>query len=196
MVTSLAYPSLLYTAVLSVSYWAWIAIEIWLIVRERRNPTSDYQDRGSRTILIACWIIAITLGLFIVPHAVPQFTIRTKMVAMGVALIWSGIAYRLWAIRKLGSFFNTRVVIQEGQSLITSGPYRYIRNPSYTGSLMTFLGFGVAIGNWMSLVTLLVFGAIPYVRRIGIEERALAASFGQPYAEYQRKTWSLIPIIW
>jgi hypothetical protein len=69
-------------------------------------------------------------------------------------------------------------------------------NPAYTGTLMAFLGFGVAIGNWISLITLLAFGCIPHVVRVVVEERALAARFGQAYAEYRRKTWSLIPFIW
>jgi hypothetical protein len=52
MVISLAYPSIPYTVVLSVSYWLWIAIEIWLITRERGDAKAIYQDRGSRNQLI------------------------------------------------------------------------------------------------------------------------------------------------
>ncbi len=196
MVTSLAYPSILYTVLLSVSYWSWIAIEIWLIARERGDSNAVSHDRGSRNLLLVSWIIGIVLGIFTMPHVLPQFTIHNKAVAIGVALVWAGITLRLWAIQTLGSFFNTRVVIRQEQRLITSGPYQYLRNPSYTGTVITFLGFGVAIGNWISLVTLLVFGCIPYIRRIAIEERALAARFGHAYAEYRRKTWSLIPFIW
>jgi protein-S-isoprenylcysteine O-methyltransferase len=196
VVTSLAYPSIVYTVLLSVSYWSWIAIEIWLIARERGDPNAVSQDRGSRNLLLVSWIIGIVLGIFTVPHVLPQFTIHNKAVAIGVALVWAGITLRLWAIRTLGDFFNTRVVVRLEQQLITTGPYQYLRNPSYTGTLITFLGFGVAIGNSISLITLLVFGCIPYIRRIAVEERALAARFGQTYLEYQRKTWSLIPFIW
>jgi len=52
MVASLAYPSILYTVVLSVSYWVWIAFEIWLIARERGDANAVSQDRGSRNLLI------------------------------------------------------------------------------------------------------------------------------------------------
>ncbi|HEY1865169.1 MAG TPA: methyltransferase, partial [Roseiarcus sp.] len=48
-----------------------------------------------------------------------------------------------------------------------------LRNPSYTGTVITFLGFGVAIGNWISLITLLIFGAVPYIRRIAVEDGAI-----------------------
>jgi protein-S-isoprenylcysteine O-methyltransferase len=122
--------------------------------------------------------------------------VHTKLVAIGVALVWAGMALRLWAIRTLGNFFNTRVVVRQEQRLIASGPYKYLRNPAYTGTVMTFLGFGVAIGNWISLITLLVFGCIPHIIRIAVEDRALRTRFGQEYAIYRQKTWSLIPFIW
>src|SRR5271166_3200189 len=122
MVVSLAYPSILYTVALSVSYWAWIAIEIWLIARERSDANAVSQDRGSRNLLIVSWVIGIVVGIFVVPYVLPQFTIYTKLVAIGVAIIWAGILLRLWAIQTLGSFFNTRVVMHQEQRLITSGP--------------------------------------------------------------------------
>ena len=184
------------TVVLSVTYWSWIAIEIWLIARERGDANVISQDRGSRNLLIVSWIIGMVLGIFTVPHVLPQFTIHSKAVAIGVVVVWAGITLRLWAIQTLGSFFNTRVVVRQEHRLITSGPYHYVRNPSYTGSVITFLGFSVAIGNWISLITLLVFGCIPYIRRIAVEDRALTARFGHAYEEYRRRTWSLIPLIW
>jgi protein-S-isoprenylcysteine O-methyltransferase len=196
MVISLAYPPILYTVVLSVSYWSWIAIEIWLLARERREADAVSQDRGSRNLLIVFLSIGVVLGIFIVPYVLPQFTVHSRAVAIGVALVWAGIALRLWAIQTLGNFFNTRVVVRQEQRLIMSGPYRHLRNPAYSGTLMTFLGFGIAIGNWISLVTLLAFGCVPHMVRIAVEDRALAARFGQEYAEYRRRTWSLIPFIW
>jgi protein-S-isoprenylcysteine O-methyltransferase len=196
MVTSLAYPSLSYAVLLTVSYWLWIAMEIWLIARERRDANAVAQDRGSRTLLIVSLSIAIVLGIFAVPVVLPQFTVQTKNVAIGVALIWAGIAVRVWAIQTLGNFFNTRVVVRQDQRLITSGPYKYLRNPAYTGVVMTFLGFGVAVGNWLSFILLLAFGCLPFVLRIAVEDRALAARFGQEYEDYRRNTWSLIPFVW
>lgn len=196
MITSLAYPSLSYAIVLSASYWLWIAMEIWLIARERRDANAVSQDRGSRSLLILSLSIAVVLGIFAVPVLLPQFTVATKAVAIGIALIWAGIAFRLWAIRTLGKFFNTRVVVTQDQRLIATGPYKYLRNPSYTGVVMIFLGFGVAIGNWVSLITLLAFGCLPFVLRIAVEDRALAARFGQEYEAYRRNTWSLIPFVW
>ena len=117
-----------YTVVLSVTYWSWIAIEIWLIARERGDANAISQDRGSRNLLIVSWIIAIVLGIFTVPYVLPQFTIHSKAVAIGIVVVWAGVTLRLWAIQTLGSFFNTRVVVRQEHRLITSGPYHYVRN--------------------------------------------------------------------
>jgi protein-S-isoprenylcysteine O-methyltransferase len=114
----------------------------------------------------------------------------------GIVLIWTGMLFRLWAVRTLGKFFRTKVVIQEDHTLITIGPYKYLRNPSYTGMLITLLGLGIGIGNWLSIIVLLTAGFIFLVRRIVIEDRVLARQFGKQYEEYKKRTWALIPFIW
>jgi protein-S-isoprenylcysteine O-methyltransferase Ste14 len=196
MVVSLAYPSIFYTVVLTVSYWSWVAIEIWLIVRERRDVIAVSQDRGTRNVVFVSLSVAIVLGIFTMPHVLPKFTVHSRAVAIGVAVAWAGIVLRLWAIGTLGKFFNTRVVVRPEHRLIESGPYQYLRHPAYTGVVTTLFGFGIAIGNWISLLTLLAFGCLPFILRIVVEERALAGHFGQTYAEYRRRTWRLIPFVW
>ena len=88
-------------------------------------------------------------------------------------------------------------MIQEQHQLITSGPYRYLRNPSYTAILTILVGFGFGIGNWLSLLVLFAAGVAAYAWRIAfVEERALAAQFGEEYQAYKKGTWALIPFIW
>ena len=67
----------------------------------------------------------------------------------GVVLFVAGLLLRWWAIIVLGRFFTVDVSIAEGHELIESGPYRFIRHPSYTGALLAFLGFArtVAVSN-------------------------------------------------
>lgn len=168
-------------------------------MRDRGSLKIDSQDRGTRKINIISLIIGIVLGIFVVPYLLPQFAIRTNVTVffiIGVALIWAGILLRLWAVRTLGKFFHTKVVIQENHALITSGPYRHLRNPSYTGMLITLLGFGIGIGNWLSIIVLLAAGFTALVRRIAIEDRVLSGQFGKEYEKYRKRTWALIPFIW
>jgi protein-S-isoprenylcysteine O-methyltransferase Ste14 len=57
-------------------------------------------------------------------------------------------------------------------------------------------GFGVGIGNWLSLISLFIIGLISFARRISFENQALSKQFGNEYEKYQKKTWSPIPFIW
>ena len=133
------------------------------------------------------------------PVLLPACAFRTGVKLLfttGIALVWLGILLRLWAIETPGRFFRTKVVIQSGHELITRGPYRHLRNPSYTGMLVTLLGFGLSVCNWLSVLSLLATGVASFVRRIAVEDRALAERFGKEYQEYRASTWAVIPFLW
>jgi protein-S-isoprenylcysteine O-methyltransferase Ste14 len=199
MIPSTAYPSLTYAYVFTASFWCWIAFEFWVFARERGNARDSSRDRGSTFSVILILSIGIALSLNL-PHIVPQFSIQNFFAvffALGIVLVFSGLVFRFWSIQTLGKFFRTRVMIQEKHQLITSGPYKYLRNPSYTAILIIFIGFGFGIGNWFSLLTFFLTGAIAYGLRIAlVEEPALARQFGEEFQEYKKKTWALIPFIW
>ena len=87
------------------------------------------------------------------------------------------------------------VVIQAEHRVIQSGIYRYLRHPAYTGGLLILIAYGLSFGHWISFA-LMVLSFTAVIRRIFIEEAALQQSLGQPYREYMKHTWRLIPGIW
>ncbi len=91
-----------------------------------------------------------------------------------------GIALRQWAVWVLGRFFTVVVRVTAGQTVIDRGPYRWVRHPSYTGLLLTLSGAGVAFGNWLSILALIIWSALGLAIRIRVEERALLAALGEP----------------
>jgi len=105
------------------------------------------------------------------------------------------MALRLWAIRVLGQSFRTTVIVQDQHRLVEAGPYRLLRHPSYTGTLLTILGIGLCLGNWISLLLVIAGSAIGYGYRIMVEERALRLRFGPQYDAYARRRWRLIPFL-
>jgi protein-S-isoprenylcysteine O-methyltransferase len=107
----------------------------------------------------------------------------------------AGIALRWYSARVLGKYFTFDVAINSGQTLIEAGPYRYIRHPSYSGALLTLFGFGLALGNWAGLIAALLCLGSAYAYRIPVEEAALGAALGDPYKQYVRRTWRLIPFL-
>jgi protein-S-isoprenylcysteine O-methyltransferase Ste14 len=113
----------------------------------------------------------------------------------GIALMFGGIFLRQWSVTILGGFFSVLVSVQEGQTIIRRGPYRFIRHPSYTGTLLTLTGIGLAVQSWGALLILLLMFGIVYSYRISVEEKTLVTKFGHEYTTYMKKTKMLIPFV-
>jgi protein-S-isoprenylcysteine O-methyltransferase len=180
------------------TFTAWGAVELSLWARDRRTVTGVREDRGSATAIT----IAITAAMFIAFSAPPNLSALripaspALVVGHGAALAWSGIAFRLWAVRTLGRYFRVTVTTQDDHRLIDTGPYRRLSNPSYTGALATLAGLGLAIGNWLSLAALVLLPMAGFAIRIRVEEASLARRFGDSFAAYRRARWTLIPFVW
>lgn len=114
----------------------------------------------------------------------------------GVLMLVAGLALRIWAIRTLGNAFTSTVQIVEAQQLVTSGPYRLVRHPSYLGAYLAFLGSAVFLQSWVGLAVTAVCMGIAYLVRIPVEEKALEGNFGESWRRYQAQSKRMIPGIW
>ena len=112
------------------------------------------------------------------------------------ALIVGGLTLRVVSIVVLGRFFTVNVALHEGHHVVRSGPYRWLRHPSYTGALVAFCGLGVLMGSWLSLGIILVMITGVFMNRVRIEEEALLSKLGDEYRAYSRETKRLIPFIY
>ena len=123
-----------------------------------------------------------------IPLVTPAFVQYMKLL-----LILAGLALREWAIIKPGRFFSRTVQLEAEHEVITNGPYRWIRHPSYTGMLLLYLGIALVIGTWLGVFGTLVMmlGAVMY--RISIEETMLFKASGSTIQEYSKRTWRLFP---
>jgi protein-S-isoprenylcysteine O-methyltransferase Ste14 len=180
-----------------VVFYAWIGSEMWLGYRRRRLPSgATDRDSGSKAWVIgSVWTTAaLGMGLaFGFPDAAIKSG-RTEVFVAGLVLMLAGMALRWYAVWVLGASFTVDVATSPGQVVVESGPYRWIRHPSYTGGLLTLLGVLVCCCNPVSLVAL-VFALAGYAYRIRIEEEALATDLGAPYRDYMRRTKRLIPFV-
>jgi protein-S-isoprenylcysteine O-methyltransferase Ste14 len=181
-----------------LNFGAWVAIWIGLVVRDKGVDIHTPSDQGSRTrIGISLW--SGVAGAFLLAWAVPAAQLPGSgwpLLLVGLVAMWGGIALRIWAVRTLGRFFRTVVMIQEHHQLISDGPYRLLRHPSYAGTLLTLAGLGLALGNGLSLLVAVLGALIGFTHRITIEEAALHARFGDAYTAYARRTWRLVPLLW
>ncbi|HUZ73642.1 MAG TPA: isoprenylcysteine carboxylmethyltransferase family protein [Stellaceae bacterium] len=152
------------------------------------------EDRGNR------WVLAVVGVIGLLTAYVPAWTDRHAIWALdgdvirwfGVVLFGIGGALRLWPVYVLGDRFSGLVAIQPGHTLVTTGIYGVIRNPSYLGLLVNSLGWSLAFrsGAGVVLTALLI---PPLVARIHAEERLLRTAFGGEYDAYRARTWRLIP---
>ena len=86
-----------------------------------------------------------------------------------------------------------QVAIQPKHRLITSGSYRWIRHPCYTGTLITVFGIPMAIGMWALAPIVGVLFLVGHSYRINVEEAVLVEEFGQEYEAYRSRTWRVFP---
>ena len=139
-----------------ITYILWVLSEIFL----NRFLRSGKQDRKSadRKTELYLWltiVLTITIANFVMfSYPFPIFP-RAGFAITGLIVIITGMLIRFLAIKQLGRFFTVDVTIRKDHELMQSGFYKYVRHPSYTGSLLSFLGFGLSLNNWLGLAIVL-----------------------------------------
>lgn len=113
--------------------------------------------------------------------------------AVGVALFLSGLGLAVWARVNLGRNWGMPMTQKDEPELVTSGPYRLVRHPIYTGILLGMLGTALAANvYWLALGGLM---GVYFIYSATVEERILTASFPEAYPSYRARTKMLIPFL-
>ena len=108
----------------------------------------------------------------------------------------TGVLVRQWAVFVLGRFFTVDVRVHPNQTVVDRGPYRWVRHPAYSGLVLFFVGVGLAVSNWASLIVLALVPTAGLLVRIHSEERVLIAGLGEEYRRYAAGRPRLFPGIW
>ncbi|HEY3905210.1 MAG TPA: isoprenylcysteine carboxylmethyltransferase family protein [Streptosporangiaceae bacterium] len=179
------------TIVLIVTFAAWLSVEVTLALRDLiRGKGSTARDRGTRSTLVIGWVAAFVSATWVAGHP------KGWQLITGLLLMWAGLAIRIWSVLELGASFRTTVEVDADQPLVETGPYRFVRHPSYTGMLLLAIGYGVTLDSWLSLAILLVVPLATTLRRISVEEATMAQVLGDPYQAYKQRTKRLLPGLW
>ncbi|WP_305906885.1 isoprenylcysteine carboxylmethyltransferase family protein [Methylomarinum sp. Ch1-1] len=176
----------------------WALAELSIVLASRKRALANDQ----RSLYKEHWIwivvcLSLLAGLVIKERhlwPLPLPADIRQLVAMAVFL--AGLALRLYAVFSLGRLFSSRVSIQPAHVLVTTGPYRYIRHPSYSGLIGGFTGAGIAMGDVLAMSVLLLPLFYVLCKRIEVEERCLHKHFGQDYLDYCRVTKKMFPLIY
>jgi protein-S-isoprenylcysteine O-methyltransferase Ste14 len=112
---------------------------------------------------------------------------------VGLAIWVLGLGLAVWARIYLGRNWGMPTSTRENPELVTSGPYRAIRHPIYTGILPAMIGSAIAVSVWCLIAVALIGGYFIY--SAFVEERNMTRLFPGAYPEYQQSTKMLIPVI-
>jgi protein-S-isoprenylcysteine O-methyltransferase Ste14 len=174
-----------------------VALELRIRIRSRLNQEGSDADRQSFAFIYVTFTAGLVAGFVLAANAEgAAIDARWPVFIAGAVLMAAGTALRQWAIALLGRYFTTNVRVHAGQTVIDTGPYRWVRHPSYTGLLMTLIGIGLSLGNWATLAVLIVLPMIGVVNRIRVEERPLLEGIGEPYRRFAATRARLIPHVW
>ena len=184
-------------AAFTIALAVWLAFEFVMRVRQHLQSKGPATADRSAFVLVPCLAGCVVLAEVLGRRGgLPWPGGLVWPVVAGLVLIAAGIGLRAWSIATLGRFFQYWIKIQPGHRVVTGGPYRYVRHPSYTGIALVLTGVALACDDVWSLVAVAVLGGTGLAVRIHAEERQLTESLGSEYADFAAGRKRLIPGVW
>ena len=174
-----------------VAVWAvfWL---YWLIAAfsTKRGRVLWFRELAIRAVIVVIALLLIRLGAF---RGNGLNTENSWRVALGLCLLFLGLGSAVWARVHIGRNWGTPMTQKEEPELVTSGPYRLVRHPIYSGILVAGIGTAIAL-SWFWL-TAVALAAIYFVYSATVEEHYLTALIPDAYPAYKRSTKMLVPFI-
>ncbi|UMQ40630.1 isoprenylcysteine carboxylmethyltransferase family protein [Chryseobacterium sp. Y16C] len=184
------------TVIFYISMAIWFLSELYYKKVFTSTQNAKKKDKSTLNVLWIVIIPSISLAIFI--SDVSRFPISKGewIYFLGESCIAIGILFRWIIIRSLGKYFTVDVSIREDHQIKKEGFYKYMRHPSYTFALLTFVGLGLFLNNWVSFAVAFIPPFLAFNYRIKVEEQALIEQFGDEYIQYKKQTRRLIPFIY
>jgi protein-S-isoprenylcysteine O-methyltransferase Ste14 len=178
-----------------------LVILIAVPFRLRAGNTREQLDRTQEGVAM---MVLLRLGGFAVWAAVIAFMIDPALMAwsslpLPASVRWTGVGLTIltaalltWTLRSLGPNLTDTVVTRAAHTLVTSGPYRWVRHPFYDCMALFVLSLALMMANWFVLAGgVVVFTLL--AMRSRTEEQKLLERFGEPYHSYRAATGRFLP---
>ena len=164
-------------------YWLAAALS------KKRGRIAWSRELAIRAVVLVVLIILARIGVF------DHYVVNTDPVrgAIGIALFALGLGFAIWARVSIGRNWGMPMTQSSDPELVTSGPYRLVRHPIYSGLLLALIGTAVAL-SWLWLIAAALGGAY-FIYSALCEERFLESQFPSAYVRYRRSTKMLVPFI-
>ncbi|ADK16336.1 MULTISPECIES: methyltransferase family protein [Clostridium] len=173
---------------------------IWIFASSGNKKNRKKSDRGSIWLIVLGYWLSIYVSYYFTGSEVSEF-IRNLVFPhifyyLGIFLIIAGTIIRAYSVWTLKKAFTLSVQTTSDQHLIQKGFYRYVRNPAYTGSILSLLGIAFSLRNILAPIVVLVICVLCYGIRIKVEEKALREQFKKEFEDYCKRTYCLFPFVW
>ena len=166
-----------------------------------RAGTNEKLDRRKEGVFMLATLrpAGAALWLAIIAYMIRPSSMAWSSMPLPVWLRWTGaffsalsVALLMWTLPALGRNLTDTVVTRKEHTLVTRGPYRWIRHPFYVAMALVIFGSALVAANWFIFLTAIIVFALLAIRS-RVEEEQLAARFGDAYLDYRRRTGRFLP---
>jgi protein-S-isoprenylcysteine O-methyltransferase Ste14 len=173
-------------AVVWAAFWLY-----WLVApfSTKRGHVQWSRELRIRAVIAVFVILLIRLGAF---RGQALNTVPWRA-GIGLVLFALGLGFAIWARLHIGRNWGSPMTQKDEPELVTTGPYRLVRHPIYSGILVAGAGTALAL-SWVWLVAVALAG-VYFLYSAIVEERYMAEQFSDDYSAYRRSTKMLLPFI-
>ena len=151
---------------------------------------------GSTALTMAAFVVFAVLPLYGATWTIGRVPLppAVRVALLGAMVLAIGLRY--WAMRELGDFFSRTLNVVQGQRVVQTGPFRFVRHPGYAANMLLYWAASVAVAQNVLLLALTVsVFAMIWGLRISREEAMMLRVFPAEYSDYARRTARIIPFL-
>ncbi len=173
-----------------------LCFEIALLITKGKRSNQLLEKKFDRGSLILIWIagtVAVITAVVAAKILLSETQYFNPLIpTLGFIIACIGIVIRGISIHTLQDAFNIYVAVPQNKKIIRNGIYKNIRHPSYLGLLLSYLGLGIILSNWISLLFIFLPIFVAILHRIKIEEQVLIDALGEEYLDYCKSSYRLV----
>ncbi|MDS0527054.1 isoprenylcysteine carboxylmethyltransferase family protein [Clostridium sp. SHJSY1] len=171
---------------------------IWFFTSINNRKCCENKEKGDKNscLLLVLGVLSTIFFNVACRKYILFLTTPVFLFWIGTIFIVAGVFLRIYSVWTLGKFFTLSVQVTSEQKIIQTGPYKYLRHPSYSGSILSLIGISFCFRNIIGIILTIAIIAIIYKYRIRVEEKMLEKTFSDSYKEYKKRTKKIIPFIW
>ncbi len=188
------------TAVFIVVILCWFVFAAAFIFRKKPPAAATVERKRERASLVGIILQGFAYGViwavrrqYFTPIAQMSKPLEIALAILTIALALSSVWLVIASVRTLGRQWSFAARVVEGHRLVTEGPYKFVRNPIYTGMLGMLIATGLATSHWLGLLLGLIIFLTGTLIRVRSEEKLLREEFGQEFDAYSARVSSIIP---